>query len=90
MKKNLCNTKKQNKQKATNKTKISEQKTIKATIFRAQKLLRGRKLFTLHFFLNLESLPKKINFVLITSFIIRLLWYSISKHYADDIVTYLL
>ena len=35
------------KPKPTNKTKTSEQKTTKGTVFNAQKLLRGRKLFIL-------------------------------------------
>ena len=37
------------KQKPTNKTKTSKQKT-KATVFHAQKLLRGGKSFVLRFF----------------------------------------
>ena len=36
-------------QKPTNKTKASEQKTTKATVYRAQKLLRGGKSFALSF-----------------------------------------
>ena len=52
-------------QKPTNKTKTSKQKTTKATIFRAEKLLRGGKLFILRFL-------KKIEIVLITSFSILL------------------
>ena len=39
--KKLKRTKTQIKPKPTNKTKTSEQKTTKATIFRAEKLLRG-------------------------------------------------
>ena len=40
-KKKFKRTKTQIKPKPTNKTKTSEQKTTKATIFRAEKLLRG-------------------------------------------------
>ena len=58
-------TKTQIKPKPTNKTKTSEQKTTKGTIFNAQKLLRGRKLSILSFF-------KKIEIVLIASFTILL------------------
>ena len=47
--KNLKRTKTQIKPKRTNKTKLSEQKTTKATTFGAQKVLRGRKLFILRF-----------------------------------------
>ena len=47
--KNLEHTKTQIKPKPTNKTKTSEQKTTKATCFRAQKLQRGRKLIILDF-----------------------------------------
>ena len=43
LRKNLERTKTQIKPKPTKKTKTSEQKTIKATIFRAEKLLRGEK-----------------------------------------------
>ena len=35
--------------KPTNQIKLSEQKTTKATIFCAEKLLRGEKLFVLRF-----------------------------------------
>ena len=42
------------KSKPTNKTKLSEQETTKATIFRAQKLLRGRKLVILRFIKKLK------------------------------------
>ena len=52
-------TKMQIKQKPTNKTKTSKQKTTKATVFCAQKLLRG-------------GLLKKPKIVLITSFTILL------------------
>ena len=45
--KNFKHTKTQIKPKPTNKTKTSEQKTIKATVFHAQKLLRGGKSFAL-------------------------------------------
>ena len=58
-------TKTQIKPKPTNKTKLNEQKTTKATIFCAEKLLRGGKLFLLHFL-------KKIDIVLITSLTIPL------------------
>ena len=67
---NFVRTKTQFKQKPTNKTKTSKQKTAKATVFRAQNILRGVKLFILHFL-------KKIKIVLITSFII-LLYYAVS------------
>ena len=49
LRKNFKRTKTQIKSKRTNKTKLSEQKTTKATIFRAQKLLRGEKLVILRF-----------------------------------------
>ena len=52
------------KSKPTNKTKLSEQKTTKATIFCTQKLLRERKMVVLRFL--------KIEIVLITSFAILL------------------
>ena len=42
LRKNFERTKTQIKQKRTNKTKTSEQKPTKATVFGAQKLLRGR------------------------------------------------
>ena len=58
--KNFKRTKTQIKQKPTNKTKLSKQKTTKATIFRAEKLLRERELVILLFL-------KKIEIVLITS-----------------------
>ena len=48
-------TKTQMKQKSTNKTKTSEQESIKATIFRAEKLLRGGKSFILRFGAFLRS-----------------------------------
>ena len=41
LRKNFKRTKTQIKPKPTNKTKTSKQKTLKATIFRAEKLLRG-------------------------------------------------
>ena len=49
------------KQKPTNKTKTSEQKTIKATIFCAGKLLNEGKSLILHFgaFCALKSFCKK-------------------------------
>ena len=49
LRKDFERTKTQIKPKPTNKTKTSEQKTIKATFFRAQKLLRGGKLVILRF-----------------------------------------
>ena len=51
------------KQKPTNKTKTSEQKTIKATIFCAGKLLNEGKSLILHFgaFCALKSFFKKKN-----------------------------
>ena len=49
LRKNFKRTKTQIKPKSTNETKISEQKTTKATIFLAQKILRERKLFVLSF-----------------------------------------
>ena len=51
------------KQKPTNKTKTSEQKTIKATIFCAGKLLNEGKSLILHFgaFCALKSFCKKKN-----------------------------
>ena len=51
------------KQKQTNKTKISEQKTTKAAVFCAQRLLRGRNRFCwVWYFLCVWSLfEKKIN-----------------------------
>ena len=45
LQKNFERTKTQIGGKPTNKTKLSEQKTTKATIFHAQKLLRRGKLF---------------------------------------------
>ena len=42
-----------------NKTKTSKQKTTKETILRAQKLVRGKRLFILRFFFYLKSLFKK-------------------------------
>ena len=54
LRKNFKRTKAEIKSKPTNKTKLSKQKTTKATIFRAQKLLRGGKLVILRFL-------KKIN-----------------------------
>ena len=51
------------KPKPTNKTKTREQETTKATVFCAQKHLRGGKLFISRFL-------KKIEIVLITSFTI--------------------
>ena len=65
LRKNLELTKTQIKLKPTNKTKTSEQKATKATVFGAQKLLRGGKLFVLLFL-------KKIEIVLITSFTVLL------------------
>ena len=44
-----------------NKTKTSKQKTTKATILRAQKLVRGKRLFILRVFFYLKSLLKKKN-----------------------------
>ena len=58
--KNFKRTKTQIKPKPTNKTKLSKQKTTKATIFRAEKLLRERKLVILLFL-------KKIEIVLMAS-----------------------
>ena len=49
LRKKFERTKTQIKPKPTNKTKLNEQKTTKATIFCAEKLLRGGKLFLLHF-----------------------------------------
>ena len=49
LRKDFERTKTQIKPKPTNKTKTSEQKTTKATFFRAQKLLRGGKLVILRF-----------------------------------------
>ena len=54
LRKNLERTKTQIKPKPTNKTKTSEQKTIKATIFRAEKLLRWGKMFVLSFLKKLN------------------------------------
>ena len=71
LRKNLERTKTQIKPKPTNKTKTSEQKTIKATIFRAEKLLRGGEMFILTFLKN--------RIVLITSFIIPLTCIPISS-----------
>ena len=65
LRKTFERTKTQIKPKPTNKTKLNEQKTTKATIFCAEKLLRGGKLFLLHFL-------KKIDIVLITSLTIPL------------------
>ena len=42
------------KQKPTNKTKTSKQKTTKATVFHAQKLLRGGESFVLRFLKKLK------------------------------------
>ena len=52
LQKNLELTKPQIKPKPTNRTKISQQKITKATIFCAQKLLKGRKSFVLRFLKN--------------------------------------
>ena len=49
LQKDFKRTKKQIKQKPTNKTKTSKQKTIKATTFHTEKVLRGQKLFVLCF-----------------------------------------
>ena len=49
LRKKFKHTKSHNKPNQTNKTKIREQKTTKATIFRAQNLLRKGKLFILNF-----------------------------------------
>ena len=65
LRKNFKRTKTQIKSKPTNKTKLSKQKTTKATSFCAQKLLTGGKLVILHFL-------KKIEIVLMTSFTIIL------------------
>ena len=72
-KKNFSNTKTRHKQKTTNKTKISEQKTAKATILRIQKLLRGPKILYSLFFL-FKSLLQKIKIVFITTFTILLMF----------------
>ena len=72
LQKHFKHTKMQIKPKPTNKTKLSQQKTTKATIFHEQKLLRGGRLFILHFFFCPKSLLKKIETVLITSFTILL------------------
>ena len=49
LRKNFKRTKTKLKPKPTNKKKLSKQKTTKATIFRAEKLLRGETLFILRF-----------------------------------------
>ena len=61
LRKSFERTKTQINQKPIYKTKASEQKTIKATIFRAEKLLRGGKLFILRFgaFLRPKLFRKK-------------------------------
>ena len=81
LRKNLERTKTQIKPKPTNKTKTSEQKTIKATIFRAEKLLRGGKMFILSFLKN--------RIVLITSFIIPLTCIPISSPIENLFAIYL-
>ena len=50
LRKNLEDTKTQIKPKPTNKIKTSQQDTTKTTSFHAEKLLRGKKLFILRFF----------------------------------------
>ena len=64
LQKNFERTKTQIKQKSTNKTKTSKKKTIKATIFHAEKLLRGEKLFILSF---LKKLNCPDNFIYYTT-----------------------
>ena len=61
LRKDFKRTKTRHKQIPTNKTKISEQKSTKATSFDAQKRLRGGKLFILHFgaFLRSKSFHEK-------------------------------
>ena len=54
LRKDLERTKTQIKPKPTNKTKISEQKQQRQTRFRAEKLLRGGKLFILRFLKKLK------------------------------------
>ena len=61
LQKNLERIKTQIEPKPTNKIKLSEQRTTKATFFRAEKLLRGGKLFILRFL-------KRTEIVLITSY----------------------
>ena len=79
----LQHKKAQNMQKETNKTKVSEQKTAKATVFRVQNFIRVVKLFVLRvtlfstqnvFFKNLKTLSlNRLEIVTITSFTILLL-----------------
>ena len=52
LRKNVKRTKTRIKQKPTNKTKTSEQKIAKATVFRTQKLLRGEESFVFRFLKN--------------------------------------
>ena len=68
---NFCNTKTRHKQKPASKTKVSEQKTTKATILCAQKLYKSEKIIYFAVFLFKISC-KKIEIVSITSFTILL------------------
>ena len=54
LRKDFERTKTQIKTKPTNKTKLSEQKTTQATIFCAEKLLRGGKFVILRFLKKLK------------------------------------
>ena len=60
--KNFKRTKTQIKQKPTNKTKLSKQKTTKATIFRAEKLLRERELVILLFLKKNWNCPDNLTY----------------------------
>ena len=68
---NFCNSKTRHKQKPASKTKVSEQKTTKATILCAQKLYKSEKI--IYFAVLLSKIScKKIEIVSITSFTILL------------------
>ena len=67
----FCNSKTRHKQKPASKTKVSEQKTTKATILCAQKLYKSEKI--IYFAVLLSKIScKKIEIVSITSFTILL------------------
>lgn len=61
-------TQKTHKKKPTNKTKISEKKTTKATIFARKNFIWEDNLFIWRFFFRLKFLIKKFEIILIASF----------------------
>ena len=71
LRKNVKRTKTRIKQKPTNKTKTSEQKIAKATVFRTQKLLRGEESFVFRFLKNWNFLDNLIYYTTLLVVITR-------------------